>query len=232
MLTASQKRLDKQSMLTPAVVKVGAGGRGFIVETEQGDRIVITAAHCVAADDRQLPRAHPWSYLHERTYQRVLGPLGKAKPTVWAECLFADPLADIAVLGSPDSQELSDQAEAYEALTSVAPFAVGAAPKQGVKRIENPFKSTKFPSSFEVRTPGKCAALVLSLAGEWIECTVTRRGPWLAIDQESIVKGGMSGSPIVSRAGLAIGLISTDNLSPVLLEALPPRIGLAKIETD
>ena len=29
---------------------------------------------------------------------------------VWAECLFADPVADIAVLGVPDEQYLSSEA--------------------------------------------------------------------------------------------------------------------------
>jgi hypothetical protein len=38
------------------------------------------------------------SYLQERTYRALLGPLG-AEPTVWAECLVADPIVDIAVLG-------------------------------------------------------------------------------------------------------------------------------------
>ena len=98
-------------MLTSAVVKVGKGGRGFIVETKRGDRVVITATHCLTAI-KPLPPAHPFSYTEERTYGNLLGPLGKAKPTVWAECLFADPLADIAVLCSPDEQALFEQADA------------------------------------------------------------------------------------------------------------------------
>jgi hypothetical protein len=31
----------------------------------------------------------------------LLGPLG-GKPTVWVECLFADHIFDLAVLGPPD----------------------------------------------------------------------------------------------------------------------------------
>ena len=38
---------------------------------------------------------------------------------VWAECLFADPVADIAVLGVPDEQYLSSEAAAFEALVGV-----------------------------------------------------------------------------------------------------------------
>ena len=74
-------------MLTAGVITAGSG-RGFVVEGA-GERLVITAAHCVAADGRQLPPAHPFSYTKERLYQRLLGPLGKAKPKVWAMCLFA-----------------------------------------------------------------------------------------------------------------------------------------------
>jgi hypothetical protein len=50
-----------------------------------------------------------------RTYRALLGPLGQ-EPTVWTECLFADPVVDIAVLGAPDGQELPEQCTAYEAL--------------------------------------------------------------------------------------------------------------------
>jgi hypothetical protein len=222
-LTAKNKRPDERAALTRAVVKVGNGGRGFVVKTKQGERLVITAAHCVSAGRRRLPLAHPEE---EHTYQRLLGPLGKAKPTVSAASLFADPVADIAVLGSPDRQELLDEAEAYEALTgSVTPFAVADAPKQSIRFVDVP--NTKLVT--KERTPGQGAALVLSLAGEWLECTVTWRDEWLEIDQEKeIVKCGMSGSPIISPAGQAIGLMSTGSRNPVLVEALPPRIGLGR----
>jgi hypothetical protein len=52
-------------------------------------------------------------YYEDKTYKDFPGPLGAA-PFVWAECLLVDPIADIAVLGTPDTQELIDQAEAYE----------------------------------------------------------------------------------------------------------------------
>ena len=50
---------------------------------------------------------------------------------VWAECLFADPVADIAVLGVPDEQYLSSEAAAFEALVESARLLVVAnAPAQ------------------------------------------------------------------------------------------------------
>ena len=90
-----------------SVITVGPnGGRGFVVEGWP-DRYVITAAHCLPA----LPPAHAMSYVSERTYGELLGPLGE-KPTIMAECAFADPVSDIAVLSEPDGQ-VWDEAEAY-----------------------------------------------------------------------------------------------------------------------
>src|ERR1700676_4429023 len=76
----------------------------------------VTAAHCSPF----FPPCHGASYTEERTYQALLAPLG-SEPSVWAECLFADPIADLAVLGSPDNQVLFDEADAYEALVDDLP---------------------------------------------------------------------------------------------------------------
>ena len=54
---------------------------------------------------------HPWS--GEDRVWRLLAPRGE-KLSIIAECLFVDPVTDIAVLGSPDNQSLPDEAEAYE----------------------------------------------------------------------------------------------------------------------
>src|SRR5260370_15559083 len=111
-------------LLLPAVLRVGEG-RGFLVKRHH-DCIVITAAHCLP----DLPPPHPCAYLEELTYRRLLGPLG-TEPTVWAHILFVDPVADIAVLGAPDGQVLSEQADTYEALMASAhPLAVAEAPIQ------------------------------------------------------------------------------------------------------
>jgi hypothetical protein len=85
-----------------AVVTVGYG-RGFLLDAPETrhKRVIVTAAHCLP----HLPPAHGAAYLSERTYADLLGPLGEA-PTIWTECLFADPVADIAVLTEPDGQEL------------------------------------------------------------------------------------------------------------------------------
>jgi hypothetical protein len=111
--------------LARAVIKVG-DGRGFVVASEDGDRLILTAAHCLP----QLPPAHSWSHIEERTYQALLCHTDKPSG-VSAECLFADPIADIAVLGSVDEQMWREKAEAYEMLVSeVEPFVIGNAPEQ------------------------------------------------------------------------------------------------------
>jgi hypothetical protein len=92
---------DQWSALAAAVVKVG-DGRGFVVATEDNDRVIITAAHCLP----HLPAVTPISFPEERTYKSLLGLLEATSCTVSAECLFVDPIADVAVLYNPDDQTL------------------------------------------------------------------------------------------------------------------------------
>ena len=91
-----------------AVVTVGAG-RGFIVGMGH-QRFIITAAHC-------LPELPPPGdiFTEERTYWHLLARLN-SPPSILAECVFVDPVADLAVLGSPDNQEFFDEADAFDDL--------------------------------------------------------------------------------------------------------------------
>jgi len=43
-----------------------------------------------------------WRLSDELMYQNLLGPLGKV-PSAWAESIFVDPVADVAILGRPDT---------------------------------------------------------------------------------------------------------------------------------
>jgi Trypsin-like peptidase domain len=166
-----------------AFVTVGGGeakGRGFIVETER-QRLVITAAHCLP----HLPAAHRTSFTEERTYANLLAPLGK-EPTVYADCLFVDPVADIAVLCEPDYRQLRDEADAYaELVDSGQPLQVGAA------------KEIFF-------------AWLLTLAGQWERCAVSRGPRWLTIHgaAQNGTASGTSGSPIVDDHGRAVGMVA------------------------
>ena len=172
---------------TGAVVRVGEG-RGFVIP----GHFVATAEHCLP------PRAplHAESYPREWTYEKLLGPLA-AEPTVWARCLFADPIADIAVLGPPDDQYLPEQFSDYQSfMYDIEPLSVD-------------------------RASGWDAARVLSLDGQWLTVAVSRYNGMLAIEKGIV--GGMSGSPIISD-GRAIAVVSTDLANPILAEALPVRI--------
>ena len=111
------------------VVKVG-DGRGFIIGVRRHiarghfveRRLVLTAAHCLP----KLPPAFAWP-TDERMYPNLLGRL-RGKRNVWTECLFVDPVADIAVLGSPDNQALADAADAYETFVGSATALKGRSP--------------------------------------------------------------------------------------------------------
>ncbi len=197
-----------------AVVRVG-GGRGTIVETKRGERYIITAAHCLPGQ----PPPHAASRTEERTYAKLVGTLG-AEPTVWAECLFADPVADLAVLCSPDGQAFSDESEAYDALLEGA----GRLPLGSLSYAR---KTHTHPDGSTVLLPPRAesAAWLLSLGGQWFACRVesSGRGLWIA-ERSARIEGGMSGSPIVSQHGEALGVISTGHWDPLLAASLPAWI--------
>ncbi len=163
------------------VLSVGEG-RGFVVE-HRGEHLVVTASHCLP----WLPSGFGIAYSEEHVYRNMLGPLGSA-PTVACECLFINPIADVAVLGVPDTQTFSDEADPYRALLEYAtPFRITEAPENG-------------------------RGFLLSLEGEWVRCQVEWKeridGPlWVSKLAQSI-EGGMSGSPIVSENGNALGIVA------------------------
>jgi len=118
---------EGRKMIPNSVIRVG-DGRGFVVEGSGprglgSARYIITGGHCLP----KLPPCHGMSYTEERTYLKLLARLGET-PSVSCECLFVDPIADIAVLGMPDDQELSAEAEAYEALVEAATPLIVAEP--------------------------------------------------------------------------------------------------------
>jgi hypothetical protein len=188
---------EAYAALTQAILRVG-DGRGFAVNLEHQYSAVITAAHCLP----RLPSCHPGAYSSDRTYKALLGPLA-AEPTVWAECLFADPIADIAVLGMPDDQELPDEADSYNRLLG----------------SRQPLLITDAPAREQ-----SCPARPFSLDGKWFECSINRWNAWLSVEPADVVAPGMSGSPIISLDGRAFGLLSSPDQNPILMDDLPRRI--------
>jgi hypothetical protein len=185
---------------TEAIITVG-GGRGFIVEGSK-ERLVITAGHCLP----HLPPAYADAE-NERIYPNLLAPRG-AGPTIWAECRFLDPVADIAVLGSLDVGRQPEEAAAYDDLVdAVEPLPLGSLR----------WEEQQWPDggSFKIPTLPEFEVCLLSLVGEWFRCTASRRSAnrwparpiWIA-DAAEHLRPGMSGSPIIDD-GAAVGVFTT-----------------------
>jgi hypothetical protein len=164
--------------LKPGVITVG-DGRGFVVEGAH-ERLVVTAAHCLPF----LPPAMSSLGIEARTYGPLLAPRGEA-PRIRAVCRFADPIADIAVLG-PANPSYGDDYDALMATAAALPFG----------------DPIRHPVNFWA------PARLLSLDGRWFCCTIRHFGGplWITHAAER-VHGGMSGSPIVAEAGTAIGVV-------------------------
>src|SRR5947208_13772018 len=163
------------------VIAVGEG-RGFVIE-HRGEHLVVTASHCL----HWLPSGFGIAYSEEHVYRNMLGSLGSA-PTVACECLFINPIADVAVVGVPDTQTYSDEADRYRALLEYA----------------TPFRITEAAE--------KARGFLLNPEGEWFGCQVqwmkrTDGRLWVSKHAQPIERG-MSGSPIVSKTGNAIGILA------------------------
>jgi hypothetical protein len=176
--------------VTRSIVSVGAG-RGFLVARRtRRDVYVITAAHCLP----HLPPAHPGSYTEERTYPALLGAHGATQGSIAIECVFADPIADLAVLTRADGQAGYDEDDdAFDALIEgCTPFPVGA-------------------------LSGPTDAWLLTLDGTWIACGIrpNEYGPPRSVTLIGAGPGnagGTSGSPIVTAQGAAVGVISLGSM--------------------
>jgi hypothetical protein len=204
-----------------SVLTVGAG-RGFVVESG-ANRYVLTAAHCMVSSIKEdLPPCIAAAGAEELTYPKLLSPLG-GDPWVWAQCLFVDPTADIAVLGSPDGQSIPEEAIAYHALVETfSPIDIADPVSIGSDDLWQ-----------------KARGWMLSLDGGWFGCDVSfmedpvwlgQPCPLLIEKAERPILGGMSGSPILTADGAAaVGMIniSTENRpgrhgpNPRLLHHLP-----------
>ena len=215
--------MSTEALPKEGIIKVD-GGRGFVVQGDRECRYVVTAAHCLqrAGEPYIPPAIGGISYTHERTYERLLGPIG-GEQTVSAECLFVDPIADLAVLGTPDEQELYEESEEYAALTGAASLPVAEVPliREQITSV-SPFDGHAF--TFLGAPKGECPAWLLSLDGHWFRCDVIAHPCALAIaNAAEAIASGMSGSPIVTEDGSAIGIVcNSSGPHPNLAANLPP----------
>lgn len=180
------------------VVKVGRG-RGFIIEQRihvpalrtsktsysshvVNKKLIVTASHCLP----HLPLAlGAVSNTYERTYKNLVGRLDGKKNHIWVECLFVDPVADIAVLGCPDGQELYKKDRAYNTLihdATALPVGEARDGKGWLLALDVPHW---IPTKLHLITDGYGTSL--------------RIGP---------TKFGMSGSPILNDRSQAVGVVA------------------------
>jgi hypothetical protein len=139
----------------------------------------VTAAHCLP----HLPNACSFSFRSDVTFAELLGPLLATRATVGAECLFADPVGDIAVLGAPDNQSLPDQFQAYRDF-------IGEAVPLSLRRVRDGEQGWLF-----------------ALDGQhWFTCRVEDLSRIWVMEATEPIRCGMSGSPIVGDDGRAIAV--------------------------
>lgn len=191
---------EPPSWIQETLVTVGHG-RGFLVKARCGVAVV-TAAHCLP----NVPQADPHPDSTERICRgKLLSQLGK-KPTVHAECLFADPVGDIAVLRDLQGYQFTRQADAYRRLV-------------GDRRTLRIGRATSEPGP----------AWLLSLSRQWTHCTVTLNGWGNGLFLNDTTKDatwmGTSGSPVVTADGHALGIVSLGrgefSYNPALAGCLP-----------
>jgi hypothetical protein len=165
-------------------------GRGFIIEHRTlfdfGNgvqrlrrKLVVTASHCLPH-----PPVMPCYSCQETSYPNLLAPLGE-EPSLWADCLFFDPVSDLAILGEPDNQQLGEESDAYGRLVD------GRKP-------------------FTIAAPDTGEGYMLALDGvSWqptpLNVHVTMWGTGLST---GATLAGQSGSPIVDATGRAVALVS------------------------
>ncbi len=217
-LTPEQKRDAAKS----AIVRVGDGGRGFIVSAGEYDRYIVTAAHCLP----HIPRPHLANGTTELTFPKIIGALSDRKARmIWGELCVASITDDLAVLRAPDDGDPILNVECTEYKKFTKPAIRIARPPAPAQYLNVPRKDlAALGLQFD---PDPMAAFILSLDGEWQSCAVQNTGRFLIIgDGGENIKSGMSGSPIINIDGAAIGLVSTGdrtlNMHPSLMDCLPP----------
>jgi Trypsin-like peptidase domain len=183
------------------------GGQGVLVPVSDrlGGGLILTAAHVIHwTHTGMMTLGDDAEFIQEIA---VAGG-GKAARDLWPRGrrllvypLAVEPVADLAVLGAPDGQWMPEACAAFEQFCETT-GAVALA-------------TAEF--SFNKPIP----AHVFTHTGRWISGRVKQMAPdapRLVLETDEPIKGGTSGSPVVTADGLLLGVASSGNR-----EALIPR---------
>lgn len=181
-----------------SVIRVGYG-RGFVARTVDNP-VIITCAHCLP---HMPPATGGIMKTEEKTYPRLVGALDH-EPTITVECLFVDPVADVAVLGEPDGDILWEEAEAYHAFVEDREGLPIALEQNAASRGEQQREGAW-----------------LTLEGKWVHHSLDVTAQWVWTSERS--EAGMSGSPIIldTVRSTVVGVVSSTALHPRLATTLP-----------
>ena len=111
----------------------------------------------------------------------------------------------------PDEQELTEEAEAYEALVEAAtPLIIAEPPGRPV--AEQVAELAQFGLD-QKAAMHECPARILSLNNQWFPCRVRYFSDGMLMIENAArgIMGGMSGSPIITEDGKAIGIVCIGN---------------------
>ena len=138
------------------------------------------------------------SYTHERTFPKLIGPLGRKRGRLPCECMFVDPIADVAVLGAPEVGEA--QWDAYYELIEAS----------GALQLE------------VLNDDAETDVWIPALTEDWVSCLARLYPRALVLKNlpSRSIAPGMSGSPIVTAAGAAVGVISISSGGPTYAVSL------------
>ena len=165
------------------VTLLGKGGLGVFV----GDGLIITAAHCINYNRREGVMAVLSEYLIEKikTGERELK----------IALLAVEPISDLAVLGSLDSEIFYDESEDFD-------------------KFCDQTKPVPLCSDFELFR--KFKVHIYTHKGTWVTGSAEYRQPAghsLAVKFDEQIEGGTSGGPIINDSGELVAIISQSNLA-------------------
>ena len=158
--------------------KSGSKGRGFLVY----GGYILTAAHCI-----------PWSVegLMALDVPFLVEIITADRSRLRGQVVAVEPVADIAVIGSPDNQTFYEESDAFDLFAESV---------RGLLLCSDEFA---FGQGFPIHILTHCGEWLSGQASQWGEYAATMR-----VDTDPTIPSGTSGSAIVNGRGEVVGVVS------------------------